>query len=152
MANSGVAPVAHRLLPILAWIPGYRRDWLLPDVLAGLALWASHGARGNGLRRHRRRAADHGALHDSAGAACLRAARLVAAARRRTGRRDRPDLRGDRRRHRNPRNCGIQFANVHSRGADRPWPDLASLKGQHRWPSAHWNLSGRCPSFRSWPP
>src|SRR6516162_8734170 len=40
MANSGVAPVAHRLLPILAWIPGYRRDWLLPDVLAGLALWA----------------------------------------------------------------------------------------------------------------
>ena len=40
MANSGVAPVAHRLLPILAWIPGYQRDWLLPDVLAGLALWA----------------------------------------------------------------------------------------------------------------
>src|SRR6516164_7157846 len=40
MANSGVAPVAHRLLPILAWIPGYRRDWLLPDVLAGLAVWA----------------------------------------------------------------------------------------------------------------
>ena len=40
MANSGVAPVAQRLLPILAWIPGYRRDWLLPDVLAGLALWA----------------------------------------------------------------------------------------------------------------
>ena len=40
MANSGVAPVAHRLLPILAWIPGYRRDWLLPDLLAGLALWA----------------------------------------------------------------------------------------------------------------
>src|SRR5262252_6643704 len=40
MAHSGVAPVAHRLLPILAWIPGYQRDWLLPDVLAGLALWA----------------------------------------------------------------------------------------------------------------
>jgi Sulfate permease family len=37
MANSGVAPVAHRLLPILAWILGYRRDW---RVLAGLALWA----------------------------------------------------------------------------------------------------------------
>jgi MFS superfamily sulfate permease-like transporter len=28
------------LLPILDWIPGYRRDWLLPDVLAGPALWA----------------------------------------------------------------------------------------------------------------
>ena len=40
MANSGVASAAHRLLPILDWIPGYRRDWLLPDVLAGLALWA----------------------------------------------------------------------------------------------------------------
>jgi high affinity sulfate transporter 1 len=40
MANSGLAPVAHRFLPILEWIPGYRRDWLLPDVLAGLALWA----------------------------------------------------------------------------------------------------------------
>ena len=40
MANSDVASVAHRLLPILDWIPGYRRDWLLPDVLAGLALWA----------------------------------------------------------------------------------------------------------------
>jgi high affinity sulfate transporter 1 len=40
MANSGVASAAHRLLPILDWIPSYRRDWLLPDVLAGLALWA----------------------------------------------------------------------------------------------------------------
>src|SRR5215469_338911 len=40
MANSGVASAAHRLLPILEWIPSYRRDWLLPDVLAGLALWA----------------------------------------------------------------------------------------------------------------
>jgi len=35
-----VASAAHRLLPILDWIPSYRRDWLLPDVLAGLALWA----------------------------------------------------------------------------------------------------------------
>src|SRR6516164_361856 len=40
MANSGLAPTTHRLLPILDWIPGYRRDWFLPDVLAGLALWA----------------------------------------------------------------------------------------------------------------
>jgi sulfate permease, SulP family len=32
--------IAHRLLPILRWLPGYRRDWLLPDVLAGLAVWA----------------------------------------------------------------------------------------------------------------
>ena len=31
---------AARLLPILGWLPGYRRDCLLPDVLAGLAVWA----------------------------------------------------------------------------------------------------------------
>ena len=29
-----------RLLPILGWLPSYRRDWLLPDVMAGLAVWA----------------------------------------------------------------------------------------------------------------
>src|SRR5215471_7132527 len=40
MANSSLAPTTHRLLPILDWIPTYRRDWFLPDVLAGLALWA----------------------------------------------------------------------------------------------------------------
>jgi high affinity sulfate transporter 1 len=40
MANSGLASVPHRWLPILDWISGYRHDWLLPDVLAGLALWA----------------------------------------------------------------------------------------------------------------
>jgi sulfate permease, SulP family len=32
--------IAKRLLPVLTWLPGYRRDWLLPDVLAGLAVWA----------------------------------------------------------------------------------------------------------------
>jgi high affinity sulfate transporter 1 len=40
MANSDVASVTHKFLPILDWMPGYRRDWLMPDVLAGLALWA----------------------------------------------------------------------------------------------------------------
>ena len=34
------ASIAPRLLPVLGWLPGYRRDWLLPDVLAGLAVWA----------------------------------------------------------------------------------------------------------------
>src|SRR6266478_2715794 len=32
--------IADRLLPVLSWLPGYRRNWLLPDVLAGLAVWA----------------------------------------------------------------------------------------------------------------
>jgi high affinity sulfate transporter 1 len=40
MANSDVASATHKFLPILDWISGYRRDWLMPDVLAGLALWA----------------------------------------------------------------------------------------------------------------
>src|SRR3974390_3811475 len=40
MANSEAVSAAHRLLPILDWIPGYRRESLLPDFFAGIALWA----------------------------------------------------------------------------------------------------------------
>ena len=42
MANSsaGLASTARRFLPILGWIPAYRHEWLLPDVFAGVALWA----------------------------------------------------------------------------------------------------------------
>jgi len=41
MVISARAPsVVQRLLPIVGWLPGYRRDWLLPDILAGLAVWA----------------------------------------------------------------------------------------------------------------
>src|SRR5262249_24369993 len=40
MANSKIESVAHRWVPILDWIPRYRREWLLPDVFAGVALWA----------------------------------------------------------------------------------------------------------------
>jgi SulP family sulfate permease len=32
--------IAQRLLPVLGWLPGYRRNWVLPDLLAGLAVWA----------------------------------------------------------------------------------------------------------------
>ena len=32
--------LAQRLFPVLGWLPDYRRAWLLPDVLAGLAVWA----------------------------------------------------------------------------------------------------------------
>jgi len=34
------ASIAQRLFPILRWLPAYRREWLLPDALAGLAVWA----------------------------------------------------------------------------------------------------------------
>jgi high affinity sulfate transporter 1 len=37
-ARSG--SIAQRLLPLLGWLPGYQRAWLLPDILAGLAVWA----------------------------------------------------------------------------------------------------------------
>jgi hypothetical protein len=32
-----LASIIQRLLPVLGWLPAYRRDWLVPDVLAGLA-------------------------------------------------------------------------------------------------------------------
>jgi high affinity sulfate transporter 1 len=32
--------IARRLLPILGWLPSYQRAWLLPDILAGVAVWA----------------------------------------------------------------------------------------------------------------
>src|SRR5580704_1291302 len=32
--------VARRLLPALNWLPAYRPEWLLSDVMAGLAVWA----------------------------------------------------------------------------------------------------------------
>jgi high affinity sulfate transporter 1 len=38
--NVRPASVAERLLPILGWLRAYRREWLVPDVLAGLAVWA----------------------------------------------------------------------------------------------------------------
>jgi high affinity sulfate transporter 1 len=38
--SAKVASLFHRSFPILSWIPAYRREWLLSDVFAGLALWA----------------------------------------------------------------------------------------------------------------
>src|SRR5215468_1247355 len=38
--STKVASLFHRSLPILSWIPAYRREWLLSDVFAGLALCA----------------------------------------------------------------------------------------------------------------
>jgi high affinity sulfate transporter 1 len=38
--STGSASLAKRLLPILGWLPSYQRAWLLPDILAGVAVWA----------------------------------------------------------------------------------------------------------------
>ena len=38
--SANVASLVHRWFPLLNWGPAYRREWLLPDVFAGLALWA----------------------------------------------------------------------------------------------------------------
>jgi high affinity sulfate transporter 1 len=38
--SARLAPIALRLLPVLSWLPAYQRSWLLPDFLAGLAVWA----------------------------------------------------------------------------------------------------------------
>ena len=29
-----------RTMPILDWLPHYKRSWLRPDLLAGLSVWA----------------------------------------------------------------------------------------------------------------
>ena len=34
------ASLAQQLFPVTSWLPAYRRAWLLPDVMAGLAVWA----------------------------------------------------------------------------------------------------------------
>lgn len=34
------ASLLRRMLPAVGWLPAYRRAWWLPDVLAGLAVWA----------------------------------------------------------------------------------------------------------------
>src|SRR5215510_698407 len=38
--SAAVGSFAHRLLPVLNWTSDYRREWLVPDVFTGLALWA----------------------------------------------------------------------------------------------------------------
>ena len=42
MSNSSadLTFAARKFLPILGWLPAYRREWLLPDFFAGVALWA----------------------------------------------------------------------------------------------------------------
>src|SRR3974377_795413 len=34
------SPLVHRVFGLSKWIGAYQREWLLPDIFAGLALWA----------------------------------------------------------------------------------------------------------------
>ncbi|NOY56037.1 MAG: SulP family inorganic anion transporter [Actinobacteria bacterium] len=38
--NERKTSALQRYLPIMAWLPHYRRSWLRPDLFAGLTLWA----------------------------------------------------------------------------------------------------------------
>ena len=35
-----VASIVRRSLPLLNWVGAYQSEWLLPDIFAGVALWA----------------------------------------------------------------------------------------------------------------
>jgi sulfate permease, SulP family len=107
MAKSDIESVAHRLVPILDWIPGYRREWLLPDVFAGVALWAVMVPEGMAY-------AGIVGVPPIMGLYTIVPALLgyallghVAAARRRTRHRYWSDLRAECRCRCNPGNCGL---------------------------------------------
>jgi SulP family sulfate permease len=38
-SSTDIALAVRKWLPILRWLPAYRREWLRPDVFAGIALW-----------------------------------------------------------------------------------------------------------------
>jgi high affinity sulfate transporter 1 len=41
MAAFNLRPsISRRYLPVLNWLPAYRHDWFVPDLMAGLAVWA----------------------------------------------------------------------------------------------------------------
>ena len=113
------ASIAQRLLPVLGWLPALPARLVVAGCPGRPRGLGGHGAGGHGLCRHRRRAADHGTLHNRPAIDCLRAARHLASAGRRPGHRDRPDLRPDRGRHRGTGNCGLQYAHLHPRNLDR---------------------------------
>jgi hypothetical protein len=98
---------ARKLLPILGWIATYRREWLLPDIFAGAALWAVMVPEGMAYAGIVGVPAVIGPLHNSPSVTRLRAAWNVTSARGRTGHRYGCDLSGICRRHRNSGYCGI---------------------------------------------
>jgi hypothetical protein len=105
--------IVQRLLPILAWLPGYRREWLLPDVLAGFAVWAVMVPEGMAY-------ADIVGVPPIMGLNTI-VPPLIAYAllgtSHRPGHRDWPDLCSDRRRHRGAGNSRIQCTHLYS-GSD----------------------------------
>src|SRR3954471_7701308 len=71
VANPGLVWVPQRLLPMLEWIPGYRREWLTGRLCGHRAL-GSDGAGRLELRRHCWGAPAYPPLHKCAGGDRLR--------------------------------------------------------------------------------
>src|SRR5947207_1723453 len=40
MLQANPPSILRRVLPVFRWLPAYQRTWLVPDVLAGFAVWA----------------------------------------------------------------------------------------------------------------
>jgi hypothetical protein len=99
-SSADMASATRTFLPILAWLPAYRREWLLADVLAGVALWAVMVPEGMAYAGIIGVPPIMGLYTIVPGVTRLCAARHVASARRRTGHRYWSDLCTDRRRHR----------------------------------------------------
>src|SRR5260221_9353131 len=111
--------IAQRLLPVLGWLPAYRRDWLLSDVLAGLAVWAvmvPEGMAYAGIVGVPPIMGLYTIVRPLIAYALLG---YLAHAGRRPGHRYRPDLGADGGRHRGTGNCGVQYAHLQPRDLDR---------------------------------
>src|SRR5262249_33206155 len=103
------ASVAQRLLPILGWLPAYRREWLLPDVLAGLAVWAvmvPEGMAYSGIVGVPPITGLYTIIPPLIVYALLRTSRLLV-------------VRPDRGRHRGAGDRGFHYAHIHTRDLDR---------------------------------
>src|SRR5262249_1041830 len=126
---------AARLLPILGWLPAYRRGCLVPDFLPGLPVWAGLGPVAmahSGLVGGPPLMGLFTIVPPLVGYAALGPS---ARARRRAGHRNRADIRADGGRHRDAGNGELRHAHVHPRN-----PDRGALPA--RWRAPH-GLGGR---------
>jgi len=106
-SSAGITSLTRGLLPILRWLPTYRREWLLPDVFAGVALWAVMVPEGMAYAGIVGVPPVMGLYTIVPALLAYAVPRHVAAARRRTRHRNGADLCANRRRRRNTGYCGV---------------------------------------------